>query len=89
MIRAVYEREGPVLTLSGHALHAPKGEDIVCAAASILAYTLIEGGAEAEELADGSLRLSGEDRDAFRLIAGGFRLLAYNYPENIRFEVKK
>lgn len=88
MISAVYEPGKRRITVSGHAGQAPRGRDIVCAAASILAYTLIEGGADAEELGAGALRLTGHGRE-LRLIAGGYRLLAENYPQNIRFEVKK
>lgn len=88
MISVTYEPGVPRLSLTGHAQQAPKGRDIVCAAASILAYTLTEGGAEAEELRGGGLRLTGNGRD-LRLIAGGYRLLAENYPKNIRFEVNE
>lgn len=90
MIRVRYSPNAPGLTITGHALYAPKGGDIVCAAASILAYTLIKGGGTAEELGNG-LRITGgeKEREAFRLIAGGYELLAEGYPENIEFEVKK
>ena len=88
MISVTYEPGIPRLTLTGHAEHAPRGRDIVCAAASILAYTLTAGGAEAEELRGGGLRLTGGRRD-LELIAGGYRLLAENYPQNIRFEVNE
>ena len=42
MLRAEFKLVGSgtlVLTLEGHADSAPEGEDLVCAAASILAYT--------------------------------------------------
>lgn len=90
MIRVCYSPDAPMLTVTGHALYAPKGGDIVCAAASILAYTLIKSGCAMEELGCG-MRITGgkKDREAFRLIAGGYELLAEGYPENIGFEVKK
>ena len=40
MIKVTYYREHNRLTMEGHAGYAPYGEDIVCAAATILARTL-------------------------------------------------
>lgn len=40
MIEVIYYREHNRVTMDGHADTAPIGEDIVCAAASILARTL-------------------------------------------------
>ena len=40
MIAALYEPGVPALRVSGHAQYAPKGADIVCAAASALLYAL-------------------------------------------------
>jgi uncharacterized protein YsxB (DUF464 family) len=40
MIHAVYYRKYNRLTVTGHANSAEKGHDLVCASASILAYTL-------------------------------------------------
>jgi uncharacterized protein YsxB (DUF464 family) len=44
MIKAIFKDNNKTLslTVTGHAEYADKGEDIVCAAASILAYTLAE-----------------------------------------------
>ena len=39
MIRAVFGRDR--VTVMGHAGYAPKGQDIVCAAASALVFALI------------------------------------------------
>lgn len=88
MISVIYEPGVPRLKLSGHAGYAPSGSDIVCAAASILAYTLAEGGAEIEERSDGGMYITG-NRRGMELIAGGYRLLAENYPKNVRFEVNE
>lgn len=46
MIEAIYERGVHKLTVTGHAGSAEKGKDIVCAAASTLAYTLAANVAE-------------------------------------------
>ena len=35
-------KQGQRMTLSGHAGAAPRGKDLVCAAASMLAYTLAQ-----------------------------------------------
>lgn len=42
MVKALFwEKNGKIgLRVEGHACHAPKGEDIVCSACSILAYTV-------------------------------------------------
>ena len=40
MILVVYDRKNHCLTMQGHACAAEKGHDIVCSAASVLAYTL-------------------------------------------------
>lgn len=40
MINVVYDRPSHSLTMGGHAYSGEAGHDLVCAAASILAYTL-------------------------------------------------
>lgn len=40
MIRATYCRKDHCLTIEGHAMSAEVGKDLVCASASMLAYTL-------------------------------------------------
>lgn len=40
MIKVEYHRSFHKVTIEGHALSGEKGHDLVCAAASILAYTL-------------------------------------------------
>lgn len=40
MIKAVYNRKDHLLTVEGHAYSGQPGHDLVCASASILAYTL-------------------------------------------------
>lgn len=58
MIQVTFEedRENRVLVLRmrGHAGHAPEGQDVVCAAASILAYTAAQ--IASDMFADGKLR---------------------------------
>ena len=40
MVKVKYHRFYNILTVEGHAGSAPKGEDLVCSAASILVHTL-------------------------------------------------
>lgn len=40
MIKVVYDRQATKLTVQGHAHSGEQGHDLVCASASILAYTL-------------------------------------------------
>lgn len=40
MIRVEYDRKGCCVTVTGHAGYAERGEDILCAAASMLLQTL-------------------------------------------------
>lgn len=49
MIQAIYHRSYNRLTVTGHAASAEPGHDLVCASASILAYTLA---ANVERLSD-------------------------------------
>lgn len=86
----------------GHAGFAPKGQDIVCAAASMLMETLVyvlAGSEEAECCAYNeptgprvSVRLKGSldpaDLNAMDFAKTGFSLLAEKYPANVRFEDK-
>ena len=42
MINVKYDRENLILKMKGHANAGKKGEDIICASASMLAYTLAQ-----------------------------------------------
>lgn len=78
MITVVYiERPGSLsLVINGHAGMAEYGQDIVCASASMLAYTLAAGVAEASE--SGKLR-----NDPFITLSPGFaRVICLPFPEN-------
>ena len=86
----------------GHAGFAPKGQDIVCAAASILMETLVyqlAGSEEAECCVYNeptgprvSVKLKGSldpaDLNAMDFAKTGLSLLAEKYPANVRFEDK-
>ena len=49
MIRVTYEPREHRLRVEGHALAAPAGEDLVCAAASALAWTLVRAAIKRSE----------------------------------------
>lgn len=78
--------------LGGHAQAAPMGEDLVCAAASMILYTL---GATLEEkglLLDGDgvcgrgfvIATDPEEAKPYmEMAATGLRLLAENFPQNV------
>ena len=98
MIRISIDREDVLLTMDGHAGYAEPGSDIVCAAASILAYTAaarlreITGGdglivrlapGDAFIHADPQWQTSGECMAVMDTISAGFALLAGQYPDHI------
>lgn len=89
MTRVVYEPGLPALEFSGHAGAGIRGQDPVCAALSILLFTLCEAERGAQiRLRDGWCRVHGGDRRSYELIAGGCRLLAENYPGQVELEVR-
>lgn len=87
------------LRLEGHAGYAEIGKDIVCASASILAYTLASVVESIDDVVS-SIKLSSGDTiiececkndtafakviDAYRYTQTGFALLAQNYPQYVR-----
>ena len=102
MVTVIYSaRDCVQLTMRGHAGAGPKGQDLVCAACSILAYAfaqtaldLWQEGALQEEpeldMAPGDSEIDMLPRDkraqeAVRGILSGYRLLAKNWPECVRF----
>ena len=102
MIRAVLYQTGGRLTgfsVKGHAGYAPEGSDIVCAAASMLAFALAEAVQAAGmktppviESGCGRFRLEAfadEQEQArmdgmFETVRAGYRLLAARYPDYVR-----
>ena len=96
MIEVIYYKESHLLTMDGHSGYSEVGTDIVCSAATILAYTLAEAVSKFNEpyidLDIGSAEIScNQDGDAvdlvFDTICDGYKLLENNYPENINFMV--
>ncbi len=81
------------LTVTGHAGAAPKGEDLICAAVSILVHSLdamlsTYGEDIKTELSEGRYILEGigtaEAAVAIEMALRGFELLQQHYPEYIK-----
>lgn len=101
MIRARYGRRSLSLDLRGHAQYGPKGKDIVCAAASALAFTAAAALQDESERfyprvveQPGALRIACEPAEGSRracrrlldTIWIGFELLAQQFPEYVSAE---
>ena len=85
----IYEPYTPAIEILGHAGFGEPGKDIVCAALSVLMYTLMDAEPETKIVCgSGWARLSGrkEASGSFALIARGYRLMAQNYPEYVIFQ---
>lgn len=102
MILVKMSRKGGVYTFEsiGHAGYADPGKDIVCAAASILSFTLIESIDESGlaqpptiEQTHGKVLVrvkpkkeaEGKIRAVFEVVGNGFSLLEKNYKKNLKF----
>lgn len=89
---------GKRLTVKGHSGFDEKGRDIVCSAATILAYTLCEALCKEHsgdvsccmKDGDADISVARRSRDTtviLAAIASGYGLLEKNYPDNVH--VKK
>ena len=97
MISVTFTESGNKLSLrlEGHAGYAEHGQDIVCASASILAYTLAsivesldEGATICLKSGDSIIECESNPntRNAFNYTKVGYALLAHNYPQYVRLE---
>ena len=100
MIKVTFTEEGNKLSLrlEGHAGYAEHGKDIVCASASILAYSLasivemhgidvninLESGNTTIECRCTECPMMDVIRDAFNFANVGYALLQHNYPQYVR-----
>ena len=100
MTRIVYEPARLLLRMEGHAGAAGPGEDLICAALSMLGMTLERRVTELAEhcfpsvsRAPGKLLIAcspdeeglGQCRECFETVAAGLALLAAEKPEFVRF----
>ena len=106
MIEAIYYRKYNRLTVTGHAGSAEPGHDLVCASASMLAYTLAANVANMADngqvrepivkMDEGDTEISCKPRHnlkasvtlVFDSVCVGFELLAHDYPEYIKYEIR-
>ena len=106
MIQVTYYRRYNRLTVTGHAGSAEPGHDLVCASASMLAYTLAanvanmaDNGQVREPIMNmevGNTEISCNPRHnlkasvklVFDSVCVGFELLAHDYPEYIKYEIR-
>ena len=102
MITVTFTEKGENLSLrlEGHAGYAEHGKDIVCASASILAYTLasiieslgddvesvidMTGGNATIECKCNGTRTYVKAINAYHFTRMGYALLAHNYPQYVR-----
>ena len=100
MTKIVYEPARLLLRMEGHAGAAGQGEDLICAALSMLGMTLERRVTELAEhcfpsvsRAPGKLLIAcspdeeglGQCRECFETVAAGLALLAEERPEHVRF----
>ena len=102
MVEVRYDRRACTLSVCGHAGAAPHGEDLVCAAASILGFTAVSCAEEHREsylpsalAKDGEIRISCRPTTRHRaekcremrdVIFTGFEILEKKYPDYVRTE---
>ena len=102
MIEVVYDRNVPKLTVKGHAGTAPAGEDLVCAAASILVCTLADM-ERLERIGDHAVRFVKGDSEVstiplpgmrssvlevYDAVCNGFAILQQHEPGAVKYEVR-
>lgn len=91
MIRVLYQKQPPALRMDGHAGQGARGSDVVCAAASVLLFTLIHElirlGVEHERvMRPGYAEIRGKGgEELFDCVCTGLMLLAENFPQAVSF----
>lgn len=86
MIQVKYREGADIeLEISGHSGYAPMGQDLICAAATILGRTFVDATAAENKIAAGYLyaRCSLKKRKQARAVVCGFAILAKQYPDNV------
>ena len=88
MIVIRMDRRHGLLEIDGHAGYAEKGKDIVCAAVSVLACSLVGYVSGCVKREDGHMsfsagKMSSRARGAFDCAYGGFAMLAEAYPAHV------
>ena len=99
MTRIFYDEANYCMDMKGHAKFAQKGEDLVCAALSVLMFTLEEAVEDHRETllptishTDGEIRIQCRPKDKhrktcrtiFQTIYAGCELMASRFPEYVQ-----
>lgn len=99
MTRVFYDEANFCLSMTGHSMYAPRGEDLICAALSVLMFTLEEAVMDHKETmlptvshADGGIRIQCRPKDKhkrtcrtiFRTIYTGCELMSSRFPEYVQ-----
>ena len=90
-IKCWKEDELNCIEMKGHAEYDVAGRDIVCAAATMLIYTLRERQQELKahpfhcEMTEGyaKLKVPAEMKESYETVAAGFKRLCEEYPKNV------
>ena len=82
MVQVRYNPDVPSLRVSGHAGAGKYGEDLVCAAVSILAHTLGEW--VPGRIFAGEAMFGGGQKEVYEILWKGFLVLESLYPEYVR-----
>lgn len=102
MISVRYYKNENRITVDGHALYGESGKDIVCAAVSILTYTLnenLKGITTVKAVFDSGhaticcendmsrfVKAKSDIDTIFNVICKGYALLSESYPKHVSFE---
>lgn len=99
MITVEYNTHSTVhnLRVTGHSGSAPKGEDLICAAVTILVRTLVamlqrRGALQSATVAEGNALIIGDTvatDGVWESFACGIELLAEQYPDYISIKINK
>lgn len=97
MIRISTDEDKLFVRAEGHAGYGPKGQDIVCAAVSVLLYAyaaeLLRIGTKADIRDEGDTfeivpeEISEHEKTAYQTVMTGLRMLEDSYEKYIRIEV--
>lgn len=87
MISCVYDKDRLTADFYGHSGYDERGRDIVCAAVSVIAFSLAKYFGGYEKTAGGmSIRankINGESRAVFNAFIEGLRLIENDFPDNL------
>lgn len=91
MIKVVYDREVPRLSVKGHAGYGLHGGDVVCAGVSTLVFTLLHELIRLDiehwrRMRPGDVEIEAAGGfEQFDTVAAGMMILSENFPENVEF----